>query len=130
MKLSDIKTNDELIAEQLLDDPGFRLEWQRTALARAVAVAVMRVRAECNLSQRDIAGMLEIEQPQVARLERGDVNPSRETLMRVASCLGVEFTIDVRPANAKPRLVTRKAQTDNLVGELHTERAELLVAAT
>jgi hypothetical protein len=49
--------------------------------------------------------------------------------MRVASGLGIEFTIDVRPANAKPRLVTKKAQTDNVVGVLHTDRAELLVAA-
>ena len=39
MKLSEMKTNDELIAVQLCTDPEFRAEWERTALARAVAVA-------------------------------------------------------------------------------------------
>ena len=33
MKLSDLKTNDGLIAEQLHSDPEFRAEWERTALA-------------------------------------------------------------------------------------------------
>jgi len=129
MKLSEMKTNDELVAEELRNDPVFRAEWERTALARAVAVAVIRCRADRDLSQRDLAGILGMEQPQVARLERGDVNPNMETLMRVASGLGIEFTIDVRPAGSKARLVTKKALTDSIVGELHTERAELLVAA-
>jgi len=129
MKLSDMKTNDELIAEELRNDPAFCAEWERTALARAVAVAVVRCRADRDLSQRDLAGILGMEQPQVARLERGDVNPSMETLMRVASGLGIEFTIDVRPARSKARLVTKKALTDSIVGELHTERVDLLVAA-
>jgi transcriptional regulator with XRE-family HTH domain len=129
MKLSEIKTNDELLAEQLQANPEFRAEWERTALARAVAVAVVRWRAERELSQRDVAQLLDMDQPQVARLERGDVNPSIETLMRVSSGLGIEFTIDVRPAHSEARLVTKEAQTDNAVGTLETEHAELLVAA-
>jgi hypothetical protein len=40
-----MKTNDELIAEQLHRDPEFRVEWERTALARAVALAIVRYRA-------------------------------------------------------------------------------------
>lgn len=129
MKLRDMKTNDELIAEQLLSDPEFRAEWERSALARAVAVAVIRYRVQRELSQRDLAKVLGMEQPQVARLERGDVNPGMDTLMRIASGLGIEFTINVRPAGANARLVTKKAQTDSAVGVLHTERAEFLVAA-
>ena len=129
MKLSDMKTNEELIAEQLRSDPEFRDEWERTALARAVALAVVRHRTARGLSQRDLAKLLGMEQPQVARLERGDVNPSMETLMRVAKGLGIEFTINVRPANAKARLVTKQAQTDSAVGTLSTDRAEMLVAA-
>jgi transcriptional regulator with XRE-family HTH domain len=69
-----------------------------------------------------------VTQPQVARLERGDVNPSMDTLVRVAVGLGIELTIDVTPANHKPRLVTKRALTDNVVGGIHTERADVLVA--
>ncbi len=105
-----MRTNDELIAEQLRTDPEFRAEWERTALARAVAVAIVRYRTEHDLSQRELAQRLCMKQPQVARLELGEVNPSMDTLMRVSSRLGIEFTIDVRPAGAPARNMTRRAQ--------------------
>jgi transcriptional regulator with XRE-family HTH domain len=129
MKLSDLKTSDELLAEQLANDPAFRAEWERTALARGVAVALVRYRAERGLAQKDLADRLGMTQPQVARLEAGDVNPRIDTLMRLASELDIEFTIDVRPARSKSRLVTKRAQNEHAVGGVSTERAELLVAA-
>ena len=106
MKLSEMKTHEDVVAAALDDDPAIRAEWERTALARAVAVAVTRARGERGLSQRGLATLLGVTQPQVARLERGDVNPSMETLMRVASGLDIEFAINVRPAARKARLTT------------------------
>jgi transcriptional regulator with XRE-family HTH domain len=129
MKLSEMKTNDALIAEQVRTEPEFRAEWERTALARAVAVAIVRYRAEHDLSQRDLALRLRMKQPQVARLELGEVNPSVETLMRVAAGLGIEFTIDVRPAGAPARNITKGAQTGSSVGTFRTDDAEILVVA-
>jgi transcriptional regulator with XRE-family HTH domain len=129
MKLSEMKTNDELIAEQLRSDPEFRAEWERTALARAVAVAIVRYRSEHDLSQRELADRLGMKQPQVARLELGEVNPSIETLMRVSAQLGIEFTIDVRPAGTAVRNVTKRAQGKHIVGSFRTGEAEVLVAA-
>jgi transcriptional regulator with XRE-family HTH domain len=129
VKLSEMKTNDELIAEQLRTDPEFRAVWERTALARAVAVAIVRYRVEHDVSQRELAKRLGMKQPQVARLELGEVNPSIDTLMRVSSRLGIEFTIDVRPAGAPARNVTKRAQAVDLVGTSRSDDAELLVAA-
>lgn len=130
MKLSEMKTSDELLAEQLRDDPEFQAEWERTALARAIALAVVRFRTDRGLSQRALASVLEMTQPQVARLERGDVNPSMDTLVRIAGGLGIELTINVTPTNHKPRLVTQRALTEHMVGGIHTERADVLVAAS
>jgi transcriptional regulator with XRE-family HTH domain len=129
IKLSQIKTNGELIAEQLGTDPEFRAKWERTALARAVAVAIVRYRSEHDLSQRELAERLGMKQPQVARLELGEVNPSMETLMRVSAQLGMEFTIDVRPAGTPVHNVTKRAQANSLVGSFRTDEAEMLVAA-
>ncbi|MDQ6818874.1 MAG: helix-turn-helix domain-containing protein [Actinomycetota bacterium] len=129
MKLREMKTNDELIAEQPRTDPEFRAEWERTVLARAVAVAIVRYRAEHDLSQRDLAEHLGMKQPQVARLELGVVNPTIETLMRLASQLNLELTIDVRPAGSRVRNVTKRAKTEYLVGALRADGAELLVTA-
>jgi transcriptional regulator with XRE-family HTH domain len=94
-----------------------------------VAVAIVRYRAEHDFSQRDLAERLGMKQPQVARLELGEVNSSMETLMRISSQLGNEFTIDVRPAGTPARNVTKRAQTGAVVGSFRTEDAELLVAA-
>lgn len=129
MKLSEMRTQEEVLEQQLCEDPEFRELWERTALARAVSVAVVRARAERNLSQRDLAKVLDMTQPQVARLESGDVNPSMETLMRVSAGLRIEFTIDVRPARTVAQLVTKKARTVNAVGHLQTEHADVLIAA-
>jgi transcriptional regulator with XRE-family HTH domain len=128
MKLSELKTNDEILQEEL-QDPEFRAEWERTALARAVALAVVRYRGDHGLSQRNLAERLGMKQPQVARLELGEVNPSMETLMRVSAQLGIEFTIDVRPAGTTVHNVTKRAQANNLVGSVRTSEAEVLVAA-
>ena len=114
MKLSEMPAQSVLVEEQLRDP--VPAEWERAALARAVAVAVVRHRAEHELSQRDAARALKISQPQVARWERGDVNPSMDTLMRVAAGLGIEITIHVRPAHSAARHVTEAAQTANAVG--------------
>jgi hypothetical protein len=48
--------------------------------------------------------------------------------MRLAGALDIEFTIDVRPANRRTRLVTERAQDDALVC-YRTDRAVALVAA-
>jgi transcriptional regulator with XRE-family HTH domain len=98
------------IAEQLRTDPEFRAEWERTALARAVAIAIVRYRTQHDLSQRELADRLSMKQPQVARLELGEVNPSMDTLMRISARLGIEFTIDVRPAGTQARNVTKRSQ--------------------
>lgn len=129
MELGDLTSDDEVIAEDLPRDPAFRAVWERTALGRAVATALVRHRAEHDLSQRDLAKRLGMKQPQVARLELGEVNPSIATLMRISSALGIEFTIDVRPAGHPARKVTKRSQAEGLVGAFRAENAELLVTA-
>lgn len=129
MKLSELKTNDEILQEELRSDPEFRAEWERTALGRAVALAIVRYRAEHCLSQRELAQRLEMKQPQVARLELGEVNPSIETITRIASQLRIEFTIDVRPVGQPARNVTKRAQSENLLGDFSTNETQLLVSA-
>jgi transcriptional regulator with XRE-family HTH domain len=124
-----MRPNDELISEQLRTDPEFRADWERTPLARAVAVAIVRYRTDHDLSQRELGERLGMKQPQVARLELGEVNPTIETLTRVSAQLGIEFTIDVRPAGTPVHNLTRRAQANNLVGSFRADDAEILVAA-
>jgi ribosome-binding protein aMBF1 (putative translation factor) len=129
LKLSELKTSVQVLAEHLDKNEEFRAEWERTALARFIALEVLRHRTDRGWSQRKLGEVLGMTQPQVARLERGDVNPNMDTLIRVASGLGIELTINVTPEDRKPQLVTKRAQTTNAVGAIHTNHTNLLVAA-
>ena len=94
MKLSELKTHDDVVREQL-SDPEFHDEWDRTALARTVAARIVAYRAEHGLTQTGLGRLLKMQQPAVARLESGEHTPSLDTLWRLASRLGVEFHIDI-----------------------------------
>ena len=96
MKLQNLRGSDKVNARQL-KDPAVRTEWERTAVARAVAVRLVEYRAEHALSQTALARNLGMKQPAVARLEAGEHNPSFDTLARLSSVLGIEFHIAVTP---------------------------------
>ena len=96
MKLNDMP-DAGTARQRALRDPVTRAEWDRTALARAVAVKLTQYRAEHQLSQTSLARKLGMKQPAIARLESGEHNPSIDTLWKLAAGLGIEFHIDVTP---------------------------------
>lgn len=114
MKLSDLPTHNEVLAEHLDSDPQYRREWERTALARAVAVKVIAYRAEHSLSQTALAGHLKMSQPAVARLESGEHNPTFPTLLRLSDALGIELAIDIVPTGQEPQLIGKRARRNAL----------------
>jgi transcriptional regulator with XRE-family HTH domain len=95
-----VKSFEQVLAEQL-EDPAFRAEWERTALARAVANRVIAYRAEHGLSQADLARQLGVSQPAVARLEIGEHEPTFTTLSRLSQRLGIHFHIDITPTSVE-----------------------------
>jgi transcriptional regulator with XRE-family HTH domain len=128
MKLSEMRTNSQVLRNELRD-PAFRTEWERTALARAVALKVVAYRNEHDLSQRALAEKLGMAQSQVARLEAGQHNPEIDTLVRLAPVLDLEFTIDVHPRKRAPKLVNKLAQTRGAIASYELDGAAVLVAA-
>ncbi len=114
MKLSDLPTHEEVLAEHLDADPEYRREWERAALARAVAVKVLSYRAEHGLSQTALAGRLKMTQPAVARLESGEHNPTFPTLLRLSDALGIELAIDISPTGQEPQLIGKRARRNAL----------------
>ncbi len=94
MKLSELRTHQEILAEDL-EDPAYRAEWERTRLAHEVAMKVIQYRIDHNLTQTELARRLGMRQPHVARLEAGDHEPSLTTLRRLAHVFGVEFHIEI-----------------------------------
>jgi transcriptional regulator with XRE-family HTH domain len=128
MKLSDMKTSEQVLADELRD-PAFKAEWDRTAMARAVALKVLTYRTERGLSQRALAQKLGMTQPQLARLEAGEHNPTIDTLARIADALDIEFAIDVRPHRREPKLISKRARTRDAIASYATGDAAVVLAA-
>ncbi len=84
MKLSDLSQHSDHASSRRDTDAAYAAEADRLALADAVSVAVVKYRAMKGISQTEFAAALGWKQPQVARLERGDVQPSLSTLERLA----------------------------------------------
>lgn len=120
------KTFGELVAEEQIADSDFRAEWQRLAPARAFAATLLRYRAEHELSQRQLGERLGVSQPRVAKLESGEHNPSIETIIAAVRQLGIEFALDVAPADRKPALVTARAQKQ---GAIQHDEVSVVVAS-
>lgn len=96
MKLSDLTSHAEAVTNRRLNDPDYNSETDHLELAGAVSVAVVKYRAEKALSQTQFAASMGWKQPQVARLERGDVRPSLATLERLARAGVIRVHLDQR----------------------------------
>jgi transcriptional regulator with XRE-family HTH domain len=63
----------------------------------------LKYRAGHRLSQTGLARMLGMRQPNIARLESGEHEPTISTLMRLSAALGLDFAVDVRHGHADIR---------------------------
>lgn len=116
---------NEKVLEEDLKDPEFREEWERTALARWLAVEVTHYRAQHKLSQQALADRLGVHQSDVARMETGEHTPTLDRLIRVATGLGIELMIDIHQKGREAKLPRKsKARTSSFV----VGGAEVLVA--
>jgi ribosome-binding protein aMBF1 (putative translation factor) len=116
---------NEKVLEEDLKDPEFREEWERTALARWLAVEVAHYRAQHELSQQALADRLGVHQSDVARMETGEHTPTLDRLIRVATGFGIELMIDIHQKGREAKLPRkRKARTSSFV----VGGAEVLVA--
>ena len=59
-----------------------------------IACQLVKLRNECNLSQNDIAEILNTKQPQIYRIEKGTNSPRLKTLLRILDIYG--YTIEIK----------------------------------
>jgi ribosome-binding protein aMBF1 (putative translation factor) len=95
VKLSELPALQEVVDRQR-EDPEFREEWDRSVFAREVAFHIVRYRADRGLTQTQLAQLVGMKQPVIARLERGEQPPSLATLAKVTAGTAIKFHLDVR----------------------------------
>jgi len=97
--------------EQAMQDPEYRREYERTQVANDVAIKVIGYRVRHGLSQAQLARLIGMRQPHVARLESGDHEPSVATLARLADALGLDFSLDIKRGRVRLRYAQRDSAT-------------------
>ena len=61
----------------------------------SIRIALSALRDELNISQTEMATMMGVKQPSVARMEQADNDPRLSTLKRYVKALGGELSLDV-----------------------------------
>ena len=86
----------ETLNEQL-KDPEFKAEWDALEPEFQIMKAIIKGRAEQNLTQKQLAEMTGSTLAEISHLENGTGNPSLRTLKRLAEGLGMRLKIEFVP---------------------------------
>jgi ribosome-binding protein aMBF1 (putative translation factor) len=85
-----------------MKEPKYRKAYEALEDEFAVAKAVIAARNRAGLTQMELARKMGTTQPVVARMEGGRVQPSLQTLQRLAKATGSRLTIRFEPCHAEP----------------------------
>ncbi len=92
-----MKTFNNYLKEQL-KDPEFKTEWDKLEPEFQIIRALIKIRNEKNISQKQLAKLTGINQADISRIENGNANPSLRTLQRLADGLGMKLKLEFIPA--------------------------------
>jgi DNA-binding XRE family transcriptional regulator len=88
---------DDFIARRTAMNPDFAKLMNAAIETRRLVRQLAAERERMGFSQEKVAAALGTKQPNVARLERGLVDPKHTTLVRYASLLGKRFVLESAP---------------------------------
>jgi len=89
-------THSELKA-QLLRDSGFKREYDKLEPEFQVARQMIEARIKQNITQQQLAKKAKTGQAVISRLEGMNAKPSLSLLTKIASALGTEIKITIKP---------------------------------
>jgi transcriptional regulator with XRE-family HTH domain len=84
-----------------MKEPKYRKAYEALEEEFVLASAVIDVRNQAGLTQKELARKMGTTQPVVARLESGRSRPSMRTLERLADATGSRLLISFAPRTAK-----------------------------
>jgi DNA-binding XRE family transcriptional regulator len=92
-------TNFKDFKTELLKKPGIKKQYDALKPKYDVIQSIVARRIELSLSQRDLAGLIGMQQSAICRMERGDQNITVGTLFKVADALNLD--LEFKPRLAK-----------------------------
>lgn len=81
---------------QALKNPLIKAEYEALAPEYEVIKTIIKERQERGWSQADLAEAIGTRQPVISRLERGEGNPSLQTLKRIAKAFDLSLVVSLK----------------------------------
>ena len=91
-----MRTFDDMLAKQLQNED-FRKEYEAIQPEMDVIRAIVEARTSQNLTQKELAERIGINQADISKLENGTRNPSVNLLKRLADGMGMMLKIEFVP---------------------------------
>ena len=85
------------LRKRWMKDPDFQAEYQALDDEFALAAALIDARTKADLTQEQVARLMDTTQAYVAKMEGLKVNPSVATLRRFAEATGTQLRITFEP---------------------------------
>lgn len=79
--------------KELLRDPEFKAEYEKLEPEYKIIRQILALRREKNITQAELARLVNAKQPSIARLESGKHNPSLKLLKKIAEVLDTKLDI-------------------------------------
>jgi DNA-binding XRE family transcriptional regulator len=89
-------TNRKKLGAELLADPETQAERERPRPRYEFASTLIALRKAFGLSQRDLATLAGMTQPEIARLEAGKVSPTWNTAMNLFRAVDARIEVKVK----------------------------------
>lgn len=83
------------IKAELMQDEQFREEYEKLRPRYEIISRIIEARKEQNMTQEQLARKIGTQKSNISRLESGNYNPSLDFLIKVASGLGKNLTVEL-----------------------------------
>jgi ribosome-binding protein aMBF1 (putative translation factor) len=84
-----------------LKDPEFRAEWDALEPEFAIIQAMIDARKNSGITQKELSVKTGIAQGDISKIEKGNANPSLNTLKRLASGMNMKLKIEFLPISGQ-----------------------------
>lgn len=91
--MSDLKKH----LQEKMKNHAFAKAWEETELEFQISRAVIKLRVDMDLTQKQLAQRVGVPQSVIARLESGRHLPSLRSLKQIAKKLGLHVVLDFKP---------------------------------
>lgn len=89
-------TTSEKLHAKHMQDPEFRKLWEKDLPRHEFICEIIKARVDNGLTQEELADIIQMKQPAIARIESPDGNPRLSTMQKIAEGLGKKLKITLQ----------------------------------